>query len=192
MRSPRVLAVDIGAGHVACGVFTAGAAGRLVLQQFALETHPSDPSHEARWGTDIAQSLGAVAGIVTYAALNPDQKIFNVPDVVKPPYDEAAAAYREAARLSPEYAAFHVSLGEALRRVAERCEPPQLYRFGELREKAVEVVQNLLRRAFLPTAAKTTHVVEGRGLEAAAKVFADLATGKTRPDDGHVIRLERE
>ncbi len=61
MRSPRVLAVDIGAGHVACGVFTAGAAGRLVLQQFAIEPHSSDPSHESRWATEIAQSLGAVA-----------------------------------------------------------------------------------------------------------------------------------
>lgn len=38
-----------------------GAAGRLVLQQFALEPHSSDPAHEARWGVEIAQSLGAVA-----------------------------------------------------------------------------------------------------------------------------------
>src|SRR5215207_2291532 len=60
MRSPRVLAVDIGAGHVACGVFTVGASGRLVLQQFALEAHSSDPTHEARWAVEIAQSLGAV------------------------------------------------------------------------------------------------------------------------------------
>ncbi len=60
MRSPRVLAVDIGAGHVACGVFSVGATGRLVLQHFALEPHTSDPSHEARWATEIAQSLGAV------------------------------------------------------------------------------------------------------------------------------------
>ncbi len=60
MRSPRVLAVDIGAGHVACGVFTVGASGRLVLQQFALEPHSSDPSHEARWALEITQSLGAV------------------------------------------------------------------------------------------------------------------------------------
>lgn len=60
MRAPRVLAVDIGAGHVACGVFTVGASGRLVLQQFALEPHSSDPSHEARWAVEIAQSLGAV------------------------------------------------------------------------------------------------------------------------------------
>jgi type IV pilus assembly protein PilM len=61
MRSPRVLAVDIGASHVACGVFTAGAAGRLVLQQFSVEPHSSDPSHEGRWATEIAQSLGAVS-----------------------------------------------------------------------------------------------------------------------------------
>jgi type IV pilus assembly protein PilM len=60
MRAPRVLAVDIGAGHVACGVFTVGASGRLVLQHFALEPHSSDPSHEGRWAVEIAQSLGAV------------------------------------------------------------------------------------------------------------------------------------
>jgi hypothetical protein len=44
-------------------------------------------------------------------------------------------------------------------------------------------------RAFLPTAARTTHVVEGRGLAEAGKVFADLASGRSKPDDGHVIRL---
>lgn len=60
MRSPRVLAVDIGAGHVACGVFSVGASGRLVLQQFALEPHSSDPTHESRWALEISQSLGAV------------------------------------------------------------------------------------------------------------------------------------
>lgn len=61
MRAPRILAVDIGAGHVACGLFTAGATGRLVLQQFALEAHSADPSHEGRWAVEIAQSLGAIA-----------------------------------------------------------------------------------------------------------------------------------
>src|SRR5687768_8217936 len=61
MRAPRVLAVDIGAGHVACGAFAVGASGRLVLQQFALEPHSSDPSHEGRWSVEIAQSLGAIA-----------------------------------------------------------------------------------------------------------------------------------
>lgn len=61
MRSPRILAVDIGAGHVAAGVFSTGATGRLVLQQFALELHSSDPSHESRWAVEIAQSLGAIS-----------------------------------------------------------------------------------------------------------------------------------
>src|SRR4029453_8125839 len=60
MRAPRVLAVDIGAGHVACGSFAVGASGRLVLQQFALEPHSSDPTHEGRWAVEITQSLGAV------------------------------------------------------------------------------------------------------------------------------------
>jgi len=32
-----------------------------VLQQFAIEPHSSDPSHESRWATEIAQSLGAVS-----------------------------------------------------------------------------------------------------------------------------------
>jgi type IV pilus assembly protein PilM len=45
---------------VACGVFSVGASGRLVLQQFALEPHSSDPSHESRWAVEIAQSLGAI------------------------------------------------------------------------------------------------------------------------------------
>jgi len=44
--------------------------------------------------------------------------------------------------------------------------------------------------AFLPTAAKTTRVVDHRGLEAAGQVFADLASGKASPSDGHVIRLD--
>ena len=60
MRSTRVLAVDIGAGHVAAGIFSAGASGRLVLQQFAIETHSADPSHESRWHVELAQSLGAL------------------------------------------------------------------------------------------------------------------------------------
>lgn len=44
-------------------------------------------------------------------------------------------------------------------------------------------------RGFLPTAARTTQVVEHKGLEAAAKVFTDLVTGAARPNDGHVVRL---
>lgn len=43
--------------------------------------------------------------------------------------------------------------------------------------------------AFLPTAAKATRVVEHNGLEAAGKVFTELASGKASPQDGHVVRL---
>jgi NADPH:quinone reductase-like Zn-dependent oxidoreductase len=44
-------------------------------------------------------------------------------------------------------------------------------------------------RSFLPTAARTTRVVEGQGLAEAARVFSDLANGRAKPNDGHVIRL---
>ncbi|HVY88912.1 MAG TPA: DUF2855 family protein [Hyphomonadaceae bacterium] len=43
--------------------------------------------------------------------------------------------------------------------------------------------------AFLPTASRTTRVVESQGLEAAAKVFSDLASGRADPRDGHVVKL---
>ncbi len=66
MRSPRVLAVDVGAGHIACGVFCAGATGRLVLEQFALERQSSDPAREPAWANEVAQALGAMAGRRTF------------------------------------------------------------------------------------------------------------------------------
>lgn len=61
MRSPRILVLDIGAAHVGCGVFALGAAGRLVLQQFAVESYSSDPAHESRWSIALAQTLGGIA-----------------------------------------------------------------------------------------------------------------------------------
>lgn len=68
MRSPRVLAVDAGAGHVACGVFSAGATGRLVLEQFAFEKQSSDPAREPQWTAEVAQSLGVIAARQKFAA----------------------------------------------------------------------------------------------------------------------------
>jgi type IV pilus assembly protein PilM len=59
MSSPRVLAVDSGAGHVACGVFASAKNGRLVLEQFALESFNPDASLEAQWTELVAQSLAA-------------------------------------------------------------------------------------------------------------------------------------
>jgi type IV pilus assembly protein PilM len=60
MRSSRILAIDIGASHVACGVFSTGPTGRLVLRQFAWEPCNSGSSPEARWAADVAQSLGVI------------------------------------------------------------------------------------------------------------------------------------
>jgi hypothetical protein len=44
-------------------------------------------------------------------------------------------------------------------------------------------------RAFLPVAARTTNLIEARGLAEAGRVFTDLVAGRSRPDDGHIIRL---
>ena len=61
MRSSRILALDAGAGHVAGGVFTSGARGKLLLEEFALETRTSDPSLEPGWMERTAQALASVA-----------------------------------------------------------------------------------------------------------------------------------
>ncbi|HTJ78222.1 MAG TPA: pilus assembly protein PilM [Rariglobus sp.] len=60
MSSPRVLAVDSGAGHVACGVFASAKAGRLVLEQFALDSFNPDAAMEAQWPELVASSLGSL------------------------------------------------------------------------------------------------------------------------------------
>ncbi len=61
MPSSRVLAVDSGAGHVACGVFNATKNGRLVLEQFALESFNSDVALESQWSELVGQSLAVAA-----------------------------------------------------------------------------------------------------------------------------------
>lgn len=61
MRSPRVLALDLGASHAALGQFGVSATGRLVLQRFTSELQDSDPAHESRWTEHTAQALGAIA-----------------------------------------------------------------------------------------------------------------------------------
>ena len=61
LRLSHILAVDAGASHVAGGVFAAGAAGKLVLEEFALETRTSDPSLEPGWMERTAQALASVA-----------------------------------------------------------------------------------------------------------------------------------
>ena len=61
MSSSRVLAVDSGAGHVACGVFASAKGGRLVLEQFALESFNPDAALEAHWTEMVSDSIGSLA-----------------------------------------------------------------------------------------------------------------------------------
>lgn len=61
MAAPRFLVVDCGAGHVACGVFTAAAGGRLLLQEFACEVNNPDPAAEASWAEQTGRAVGDLA-----------------------------------------------------------------------------------------------------------------------------------
>ncbi len=60
MSSPRVLAVDSGAGHVSCGLVSTDKSGRITLERFALETFNPDAAIEAEWGQLFGQSLAEV------------------------------------------------------------------------------------------------------------------------------------
>jgi type IV pilus assembly protein PilM len=61
MSLPRVLAVDCGAGHLACGLLTSDKSGRLQLEKFALDAFNPDPSLDASWTGMIAQVLQETA-----------------------------------------------------------------------------------------------------------------------------------
>jgi type IV pilus assembly protein PilM len=61
MSSTRVLAVDSGAGHVACSVFNTAKNGRLVLEQFAIDSFNSDVGLESQWSELIGQALASSA-----------------------------------------------------------------------------------------------------------------------------------
>ena len=58
---PRILVLDCGARHVACGLFTAGTGGRLVLRQLAFEPHQLDPRANANWSEMTGRALAAIA-----------------------------------------------------------------------------------------------------------------------------------
>jgi len=61
MSLPRVLAVDCGAGHLACGLVTSDKSGRLQLEKIALDAFNPDASLEADWTGMIAQALSETA-----------------------------------------------------------------------------------------------------------------------------------
>lgn len=58
MALSRVLAVDTGAGHVACGAFAAKG-GRLALERFALDSFNPDAALEGQWHKAVSEALSA-------------------------------------------------------------------------------------------------------------------------------------
>jgi type IV pilus assembly protein PilM len=58
---PRVIAVDCGARHVACGLFIRAASGRLVLRQWGFEPHRPDPNPETDWVQKTGEALAIIA-----------------------------------------------------------------------------------------------------------------------------------
>jgi type IV pilus assembly protein PilM len=56
MALSRVLAVDTGAGHVACGAFAAKN-GRLALERFALDSFNPDAALESQWNKAVGETL---------------------------------------------------------------------------------------------------------------------------------------
>ena len=61
MRSTRVLAVDCGASHVACGRFVRGSDGRLQLERFAAESLPPGESGDEEWVAVVGAALKALS-----------------------------------------------------------------------------------------------------------------------------------
>jgi len=72
----------------------------------------------------------------------------------------ASLVRRQVVQLKDLGRRFADEIYDELRRIGEKCEPPQLFRFGELREKAVEVVQAVLRRAFVPTVDMIDRIID--------------------------------
>lgn len=61
MSLPRVLAVDCGAGHAACGLFSSDKAGRLKLEKLSFDAFNPDASLEAEWHAAVSQTLAETA-----------------------------------------------------------------------------------------------------------------------------------
>ena len=61
MRSTRVLAVDCGASHVACGLFVRGSDGGLRLERLAAESLPSIEAGDEEWVAGVGAALKALS-----------------------------------------------------------------------------------------------------------------------------------
>jgi len=60
MRFRRILALDCGAAHVACGLFLRAAGGRLVLERFATAALPLQEPSDDEWVAAVVTSLEAL------------------------------------------------------------------------------------------------------------------------------------
>lgn len=61
MPSPRILAVDSGAGHAACALFGTDKSGRFILESFQVDAFNPDVSREADWSNMLGQSFLVLA-----------------------------------------------------------------------------------------------------------------------------------
>ncbi len=57
MSLPRVFAVDCGAGHVSCGLFSSDKSGRLKLEKLSFDAFNPDSALEGEWPAVVSQSL---------------------------------------------------------------------------------------------------------------------------------------
>ncbi len=67
MRSSSILALDCGASHIACGLFSTGPDGNLRLEQYAIEAFVIDPMDEAKWTHALGQALEAILARVKFS-----------------------------------------------------------------------------------------------------------------------------
>ena len=107
MSLPRILAVDVGASHIAGGVFEAGENRRLLLRCLAFAGFEGDPAGEDRTPERLAAFLRDFAGgekngtaaVMSLAGHHTLFKFARIPSL--DPANEAEAISLEAARLIP-------------------------------------------------------------------------------------------
>ena len=60
-RSRRLLVADLGASHVACGAFSTGSGGKLVLEHLFVDAFSSDVSLDSLWREAVTRSLAKIS-----------------------------------------------------------------------------------------------------------------------------------
>ena len=60
-RSRRLFVADLGASHVACGVFSTGRSGKLILEHVLVDALSGDVSFDSLWREAVARSFARIA-----------------------------------------------------------------------------------------------------------------------------------